>query len=72
MTKLTLRMLTEQEMADEDAYWARQTVTEAWHQWVLASCEERGGHWWYLDMQPVGRHRAELHRLRGRCQRPDS
>lgn len=52
MTKLTLRMLTEQEMADEDAYRAREAVTWAWHQWILASCEERGGHWWFLDINP--------------------
>jgi hypothetical protein len=22
---------------------------EAWDRWVIASCEERGGHWWQLD-----------------------
>jgi hypothetical protein len=52
MTKLTLRMLTGQEMADEDAYRAAESLAWAWHQWKLASCEERGGHWWFLDISP--------------------
>ncbi len=52
MTKLTLRMLTDQEMADEDAYRAREALAWAWRRWELASCEERGGHWWFLDISP--------------------
>jgi hypothetical protein len=52
MTKLTLRMLTDQEVADEDAYRAAESLAWAWHQWKLASCEERGGHWWFLDISP--------------------
>lgn len=52
MTKLTLRMLTDQEMADEDACRHLESVAWAWHQWELHSCMERGGHWWLLDINP--------------------
>jgi hypothetical protein len=24
----------------------------AWNRWAVASCAERGGHWWHLDIDP--------------------
>lgn len=49
---LGLRVLTPEEVRESDEYWRRAAVAEAWHQWVLASCVERGGHWWVLDIHP--------------------
>ena len=43
------RMVLEDEAAREararDEWW----ISQAWDEWVIASCEERGGHWWWLD-----------------------
>jgi len=27
-------------------------TSEAWNRWAIASCAERGGHWWFLDIDP--------------------
>lgn len=54
MSKIALRVLTEDEMAESDRYWRAAGVAHAWHLWELASCIERGGHWWYLDISPWG------------------
>ena len=52
MSKLELRVLTPEEVAEHDEYLRKASVDWAWHQWELASCKERGGHWWYLDLSP--------------------
>jgi hypothetical protein len=31
---------------------AEWQLHQAWDQWAIASCTERGGHWWHLDISP--------------------
>jgi hypothetical protein len=60
--KIELRVLSDEEMADEDAWRDRRLLEEAWQLWQVASCEERGGHWWWLELDPVdGIHLHCLH-----------
>lgn len=50
--KIGLRLLTGEEMAAEDEWRERFDLEYAWHLWKVASCEERGGHWWWLEIDP--------------------
>jgi len=49
---LALRVLTPEEVREHDEYLRKAAIAHAWHLWELASCEERGGHWWFLDICP--------------------
>jgi hypothetical protein len=46
------RMILEDEAARERAAEAQWWLNRAWDRWAIASCEERGGHWWHLDIDP--------------------
>jgi hypothetical protein len=49
---LALRVLTPAEVAEHDEYLRKAVIEWAWPQWELESCTERGGHWWYLTLDP--------------------
>jgi hypothetical protein len=50
--KYSWHILTEEEMAAADAACRRHALDMAWRAWEVASCEERGGHWWWLELHP--------------------
>ena len=48
LERMVLEAEAEHERKAEAAWWTAQ----AWQAWAIASCTERGGHWWYLDINP--------------------
>jgi hypothetical protein len=46
------RMVAEDEAEREQTAEAEYQTDRAWDRWRIASCTERGGHWWYLDISP--------------------
>ena len=50
--KIELRVLSDEEIEEEDQWTQQRLLEDAWHLWEVASCEERGGHWWWLELDP--------------------
>lgn len=50
--KIEFRVLSDEETAEEERQWQARLLEGAWHFWQVQSCEERGGHWWWLELDP--------------------
>ena len=39
-------------ISEKTGYLQVRALLDAWAAWEVACCEERGGHWWQLDIRP--------------------